>query len=144
MDRASGPEAAPVTAARTARARACRGRLCFWVLIGWAVVSGLGCENLLLSSGPSARTIQALIDRNTRNLLRLQPDLFEEHVFDIMGPPQRVEGYPWGTVWLYRTALTTGVRTTPQTDFTPLVFDRRRILLGWGRDFLATHLDRGS
>jgi hypothetical protein len=97
-----------------------------------------------MSSGPSNRTIQALIDRNTRNLLRLQPELFEEHVFDIMGPPQRVEGYPWGTVWLYRTALTTGARTTPQTDFTPLVFDGRRILLGWGRDFLASHLDRGS
>ena len=144
MDRAWGPEAAPVTAAWTARAWAYRGRLCFWVLIGWAVASGLGCEKLLMSSGPSDRTIQALIDKNTRNLLRLQPDLFEEHVIDIMGPPQRVEGYPWGTVWLYRTALTTGVRTTPQTDFTPLVFDGRRILLGWGRDFLATHLDRGS
>jgi hypothetical protein len=96
-----------------------------------------------MSSGPSVRSLQVLIDRNRRNLLRLQPDLFEEHVFDIMGPPQRVEGYSWGTVWLYRTALSTAVRTAPETDFTPLVFDRRRILLGWGQDFLTAHLGRG-
>jgi hypothetical protein len=143
MESTCGLKAAPVMAAREARAWARRGRLRLWVLLGWVVASGLGCEHLLMSSGPSARNIQALIDGNNRNLLRLQPDLFEEHVFDIMGPPQRVEGYPWGTVWLYRTALSTGVRTTPETDFTPLVFDRRRILLGWGRDFLATHHDHG-
>jgi len=125
--------------ARVAKAGVTRGRLWLWVLLGCAVASGLGCDRLLMSSGPSDRNIQAMIDRNTRNLLRLQVDLFEEHVFDIMGPPQRVEGYPWGIVWLYRTALTKGVRTIPETDFTPLVFDRRRILLGWGRDFLATH-----
>jgi hypothetical protein len=90
-------------------------------------------------SGPSDRNLQATIDRNTRNLLRLQVDLFEEYVLDIMGPPQRIEGYPWGKVWLYRTALTKEVRTIPEADFTPLVFDHRRILLGWGREFLATY-----
>jgi hypothetical protein len=58
-----------------------------------------------------------MIERNTYHLLRLQAGLFEEYVLDIMGPPQRLEGYPWGTVWLYRTALTTHVRTTPGGDF---------------------------
>jgi hypothetical protein len=128
-----------MTAAWAARAWACRGRVWLWVLLGWVMASGLGCDRLLMSSGPSDRNLQATIDRNTRNLLRLQPDLFEEYVLDIMGPPQRVEGYPWGKVWLYRTALTKGARTTPETDFTPLVFDHRRILLGWGKDFLATY-----
>ena len=132
-----------MTAARTALTWATQGRLWLGVLLGWSVASGLGCDRLLLSGGPSDRNIQAMIERNTRNLPRLQADLFEEHVFDIMGPPQRVEGYPWGTVWLYRTALTKGMRTTPETDFTPLVFDRRRILLGWGSDFLATYRHRG-
>jgi hypothetical protein len=80
-----------------------------------------------------------MIDRNTRNLLRLQADLFEEYVADIMGPPQRIEGYPWGTVWLYRTALTKEARATPEPDFTPLVFDRSGVLVGWGRDFLARY-----
>jgi hypothetical protein len=132
-----------VTAARIAKTWAIQGRLWLGVLLGWAVASGLGCDRLLLSSGPSDRNIQAMIERNTRNLPRLQADLFEEYVFDIMGPPQRVEGYPWGTVWLYRTALTKGTRTTPETDFTPLIFDHRRILLGWGSDFLATYRHSG-
>ena len=83
-----------------------------------------------------------MIDRNTRNLLRLQADLFEEYVLDIMGPPQRLEGYSWGTVWLYRTVLTPKARATPDTDFTPLVFDQRGVLLGWGREFLATYSQR--
>jgi hypothetical protein len=97
-----------------------------------------------MPSGPSDREIQAMIERNTRHLLRLQADMFEEYVSDIMGPPQRLEGYPWGTVWFYRTAFTTGARTTPETDFTPLVFDRRGVLLGWGRDLLATYSQNQS
>jgi hypothetical protein len=59
-----------------------------------------------------------------------------------MGPPQRVEGYAWGTAWLYRTGLTKRARTTPETEFTPIVFDRRGVLLGWGRDVLATYSQR--
>jgi hypothetical protein len=97
-----------------------------------------------MPSGPSDREIQAMIDRNHRNLVHLQADMFEEYVFNIMGPPQRLEGYAWGTVWLYRTAVTKGVQTTLATDFTPLVFDRSGLLLGWGSDFLATHQHRHS
>jgi hypothetical protein len=95
-----------------------------------------------MPSRSSDRALQAMIDRNTRNLLRVQADLFEEYVSDIMGPPQRVEGYSWGTVWLYRTALTKGVRVTPETDYTPLVFDRRGVLLGWGNDILTSYSHR--
>jgi hypothetical protein len=111
-----------------------------WVL--WMVALCVGCDRLLMPSGPSDREIQAMIGQNTRNLVRLQADMFEEYVVDIMGPPQRVEGYPWGAVWLYRTALTKGARTTPETDFTPLVFDPRGVLLGWGSDFFATYRHR--
>jgi hypothetical protein len=132
-----------VTTARATPTWAAPARLRLWVLLGLAVASCLGCEGLLMSSGPNERNLQAIIDRNSRNLLRLQADLFEENVLDIMGPPQRVEGYPWGTVWLYRTALTKGTRITPETDFTPLIFDQRRILLGWGRDFWTTYRNRG-
>jgi hypothetical protein len=137
------PAVTPFAAGRMARAWASGGRLGLCLLVGWTLASSLGCASLLRSSGPSNRDLQALAERNTRNLSHLQPDLFAEHVFSIMGPPQRVEGYPWGTVWLYRTRLTMGERTTPETDFTPLVFDRRRILLGWGQDFLVSHLARG-
>ena len=119
-----------------------RGRQWRWALSIGMVACCVGCTSFLMPSGPSDREIRAIIDRNTRNLLRLQAGLFEEYVSDIMGPPQRVEGYSWGTVWLYRTALTKGARATAETDFTPLVFDRRGVLLGWGSDFLATYSHR--
>jgi hypothetical protein len=92
-----------------------------------------------MPSGPSDRAIQAMIDRNNHNLLRLQAGMFEEYVNDVMGPPQRLEGYSWGMVWLYRTAWTKEARTTPKTDFTPLVFDRSGVLVGWGRDFFVAY-----
>jgi hypothetical protein len=123
-------------------AGAARGPHRLWVLWVWVVALCVGCESFLMPSGPSDRELQATIERNARNLRRLQAGLFEEYVSDIMGPAQRVEGYSWGTAWLYRTALTHGVRAAPETDFTPLVFDRRGILLGWGRDFLATYSHR--
>ena len=119
-----------------------RGRYRRWALSIGVVACCVGCTSFLMPSGPSDRELQAMIDRNTRNLLRLQIDLFEEYASDIMGPPQRVDGYSWGTVWFYRTALTKGARATPETDFTPLVFDRRGVLLGWGSDFLATYSHR--
>jgi hypothetical protein len=127
---------------QVANAGATWGRLWRWVLVVGVVACCVGCTSLLMPSRSSDRELQAMIDRNTRNLLRLQVDLFEEHVSDIMGPPQRLEGYAWGTVWLYRTALTKGARATPEADFTPLVFDRRGVLLGWGKDILASYSHR--
>jgi hypothetical protein len=124
---------------REAYARATQGQQWRWVLLVGVVACCVGCTSLLMPSGSSDRELQAMIDRNTRNLLRLQADLFEEYVSDIMGPPQRVEGYLWGTVWFYRTALTRGARATPETDYTPLVFDQRGVLLGWGRDILTSY-----
>ena len=125
--------------AREVKAEFTRGRYRLWVLLVWAVASGLGCESLLMPSGPSGRAIQAMVDRNNHNLLRLQAGMFEEYVNDIMGPPQRLEGYSWGMVWLYRTAWTKEARSTPKTDFTPLVFNRSGVLVGWGHDFFMTY-----
>ena len=118
------------------------GRQWLWILWVWLVASSFGCTSVLGPSAPSDRDLQAMIDRNSRQLLRLQVSLFEESVADIMGPPQRLEGYPWGTVWLYRTALTQKARVTPATDFTPLVFDRSGVLVGWGAAFLAAYSQR--
>jgi len=81
-----------------------------------------------------------MIERNNRNLLRLQVGMFQEYASDIMGEPQRLEVYSWGRAWLYRTAMTSGARGTPEADLTPLVFDQRGVLLGWGRDFLSDHI----
>jgi hypothetical protein len=137
-----GPKDALVMQVRATSARATRGRQWRLALLVGVVTCCLGCTSLLMPSGSSDRELQAMIDRNTRNLSRLQVDLFEEYVSDIMGPPQRVEGYLWGTVWFYRTALTRSARSTPETDYTPLVFDRRGVLLGWGRELLASYNHR--
>jgi Protein of unknown function (DUF3192) len=125
--------------AREVKSELTRRRHWLWLLLVWLVASGMGCESLLMPSGPSDRAMQAMVDRNNHNLLRLQAGMFEEYVNDIMGPPQRLEGYSWGIVWLYRTAWTREARTTPQSDFTPLVFDRSGVLVGWGRDFFVTY-----
>ena len=127
---------------RATHARVTWGRQWRLVFLIGVVTCSLGCTSLLMPSGSSDRELQTMIDRNTRNLSRLQVDLFEEYVSDIMGPPQRVEGYLWGTVWFYRTAMTRGARATPETDYTPLVFDRRGVLLGWGRELLASYSQR--
>jgi hypothetical protein len=95
-----------------------------------------------MPGGPSEREIRATIERNNRNLLRLQAGMFEEYVSDIMGEPQRKEVYSWGMAWCYRTGMTKGAHGTPETDLTPLVFDHRGVLLGWGRDFLSEHISR--
>jgi hypothetical protein len=75
-----------------------------------------------MASGLSDRAIQSMIDRNNANLLYLRAGMFAEYVSDTVGEPQRPEGYPWGTVWLYRMAMTHGARRTPGTDVAPLVF----------------------
>jgi Protein of unknown function (DUF3192) len=125
--------------AREVKSQLTRRRHWLWLLSVWLLASGMGCESLLMPSGPSDRAIRAMVDRNNHNLLRLQAGMFEEYVNDIMGPPQRLEGYSWGIVWLYRTAWTKEARTTPKSDFTPLVFDRSGVLVGWGRDFFVTY-----
>jgi hypothetical protein len=61
-----------------------------------------------------------------------------------MGDPERSEGYAWGTAWLYRTAFTTGatIYRTVDSDFTPVVFDEKGILIGWGRNFFVEQAKR--
>ena len=34
----------------------------------------------------------------------------QNEVRSIMGEPERCEGYPWGSAWLYRTAMTQGIK----------------------------------
>lgn len=112
------------------------------VMILGVIVLSAGCTSLLLPSAPGEREIQALIDRNIRNLRRLQVGLFQEYVSNIMGKPQRVEVYPWGTAWLYRTAKRTGTQRVAEPEFTPLVFDRTGLLVGWGTDVLSEQVKR--
>lgn len=70
-----------------------------------------------------------------KKLLLLDIGMSKAKVLDILGEPEQNEAYPWGTVWLYRTAMTSGVYGTADSDFTPVVFDQSGELSGWGRNY---------
>jgi hypothetical protein len=84
---------------------------------------------------------QAIVERNNKNLVRLRVGMAHETLQAIMGDPEASEGYPWGMAWQYRTALT-NVAQGVEADFTPVVFDQKSVLVGWGRNFLADYRTR--
>lgn len=59
----------------------------------------------------------------------------QKQTMELMGEPEKSEGYSWGAAWFYRTAMTGGVYETSDSDFTPIVFDRDGTVVGWGRNF---------
>lgn len=86
--------------------------------------------------------IQSSIRRNNDKLLNLKIGMFKDNVIILMGKPERSEGYAWGSALLYRTAMTTGVYGTADSDFTPVVFNENGKLVGWGRNFFTEHVKK--
>jgi hypothetical protein len=76
-----------------------------------------------------------------KNLLRLRVGMAQEDVLAMMGDPDAFEGYSWGMAWLYRTALTNATQG-PESEFTPVVFDEKGILVGWEKNLLAEYRKR--
>jgi SmpA / OmlA family len=96
-------------------------------------------------------------EKNRQAMRDLRAGMSTQEVRAIMGEPQMVEVYPRGTVWYYRTA-TTGLESSTALDttatqrtarnpespggpgggadpgFSPVVFDERERLVGWGQD----------
>ena len=72
----------------------------------------------------------------------LRIGMAQDETRDIMGDPERSEGYEWGTAWLYRTAMTSGIYGTADSDFTPIVFHPDGKVIGWGRNFFTEHVRR--
>jgi hypothetical protein len=56
------------------------------------------------------------------------------------GKSDRSEAYAWGSAWVYRTAMTSGLYGKAESDFTPVVCDEKGNLIGWGSDFLTEHV----
>ena len=104
------------------------------------------CSGFVGSPVHSTRTynrVQGVISRNNENLITLGIGMTQEQAMQsMMGKPERSEGYQWGSVWLYRTAMTSGIYGTADSDFTPVVFDENRKLVGWGRNFFIEHAKR--
>lgn len=83
-----------------------------------------------------------MIRENNDKLLQLKIGMPQNEVLKLMGKPERSEGYAWGSAWLYRTAMTSGVYGTADSDFTPVVFDPDGKIVGWGRNFFIEHVKR--
>lgn len=78
---------------------------------------------------------QNTISQNNDNLLKLNLGMTKDDVLSIMGKPEKVEAYPWGTIFLYRTAMTSGSYGTRDADLTPVVISQTNSLSGWGRNY---------
>ncbi len=101
-----------------------------------------GCVGSPVHSTIKYNSVQSEISRNNKNLLTLKIGMAQEQVLQHMGEPERSEGYEWGSAWLYRTAMTSGIYGTADSDFTPVVFDENGKLAGWGRNFFTQHVKR--
>lgn len=102
----------------------------------------LGCVGSPVHETVKYNSIQGKIIRNNKGLLNISVGMKRHEIQALIGDPERNEGYHWGSAWLYRTAMTSGVYGTADSDFTPVVFDQNGILLGWGRNFFVDHAQR--
>lgn len=101
-----------------------------------------GCVGSPVHETLTYNRVQSEISRNNKNLMTLRIGMTHEQVLQHMGQPERSEGYQWGAAWLYRTAMTSGIYSTADSDFTPVVFDENGKLVGWGRNFFTEHVKR--
>lgn len=102
----------------------------------------VGCVGSPIHATVTYSSVQGTIKKNNENLLSLKIDMSQAEAKKLMGEPERSEGYQWGFVWLYRTAMTRGVYGTTDSDFTPVVFDKEGKVIGWGRNFYTEYVSR--
>lgn len=112
------------------------------ILSTFACLFATGCVGSPIHSTVRYNSIQAAIQRNNDNLLRMRIGMTQSETSELMGKPERSEGYSWGSAWLYRSAMTSGVYGTADSDFTPIVFGENAVVVGWGRNFFVEHVRR--
>ena len=101
-----------------------------------------GCVGSPVHSHVTYRSRKKTIRKNTTGLMKLKAGMTQEEVRNVMGRPVRSEGYPWGSVWLYRTAISSGIYRTVDSDLTPVMFDKNKILHGWGRNYFEQYVNK--
>ncbi len=101
-----------------------------------------GCVGSPVHSTIKYNSVQSMINDNNEKLLNMKIGVSQEDVVQLMGKPERSEGYNWGSAWLYRTAMTSGIYGTADSDFTPVVFDQDGKVVGWGRNFFSEHVKK--
>lgn len=105
-----------------------------------------GCVGSPIHSTITYSSIQSTIKKNNLSLAKFQTGMSQDEVRALVGEPERSEGYQWGSAWLYRTAMTNGtfggIYGSVDADFTPVMFDENRTLIGWGRNFYEQRLNK--
>jgi len=117
-------------------------RLTLYVTLLLVVVCLPGCVGSPVHATFQHGSLQSKIKKNNAHLMDLSIGMDQGQVKQIMGDPEQSEGYKWGSAWLYRTAMTTGIYGTGDSDFTPVVFDEHGRVVGWGRNFFSEHVKR--
>ena len=77
---------------------------------------------------------------SSEGLKLLRVGMSAAEVTQIMPRLHRWQTYPWGRAEFYPTGMSHGWESTADEDFTPLVFDKSKSLLGWGAPFLEARL----
>lgn len=101
-----------------------------------------GCVGSPVHQTLTYNDIQSTIKQNNDKLLQLRIGMSQDDVLILMKKPERSEGYTWGSAWLYRTAMTSGVYGTSDSDFTPIVFGSNGKVIGWGRNFFTEQVKK--
>jgi len=101
-----------------------------------------GCVGSPVHETLTYSSLQSKIKSNNQALLKLRIGMQQSEVRNVMNEPERSEGYAWGSAWLYRTAMTSGIYGTADTDFTPVMFNQEGELIGWGRNFFESEVKR--
>ena len=79
------------------------------------------------------------VKENIQNLMGLAVGMTKGQVFDLSGIANYVEGYDWGSVWLYKIRKGGNEGTLANKDieqrYMPVVFDNTDRVMGYGRKF---------
>ena len=105
-----------------------------------------GCVGSPIHSTLTYGSVKKTINRNNAALMKLRAGMSQNEVQSIMGEPERSEGYPWGSAWLYRTAMTKGteggIYGSTDSDYTPVMLDKNGTLVGWGRNYFEQYINK--
>jgi len=105
-----------------------------------------GCVGSPIHSTLTYSSIKKSINKNNAALMKLKAGMNQNEVRSIMDEPEHCEGYPWGSVWLYRTSMAKGINGgiygSIDSDYTPVMFDKNNILQGWGRNYFEQYVNR--
>lgn len=116
------------------------------IILSLSAVLFYGCVGSPIHSSLTYSSVQSTIKKNNSSLVNLETGMSQDSVRSILGEPERSEGYLWGTAWLYRTAMTKGtlggIYGSIDADFTPVIFDQNKVLIGWGRNFYDQRVNK--